>query len=357
MLFGYPLAATQNNWLHDCVLEAVKNVHAIVDANKPYPAWPKILPDERQAMLKSRAGLRKRLKEYNIALRNLSSQGERDAVLAAVTDQNRIADLLSNTYNCAALDALPLAMHDAVSSLFDFAFGLLTDLQLRDEHYKAIYEAAIAHVCPFCGTEYFDAPGAPREALDHYLAKSRYPFAAANLRNLVPMGHKCNSNYKLAVDVLYGAGGVRRVAFDPYNHTKIGVVLDESDPFNGSKPHTPKWVIEFDPDTPAVPTWDEVFSIRKRYQRDQLDEGYSAWLSEFRSWARSSGRHGDTDDNLIEALTRFEQHCGAIGMRDKAFLKAAVFRMLRLRCERGHDRLKQLLRDLLAPPTLAVATP
>lgn len=351
MLFGYPPAATQNNWLHDCVLAAVKNVHALADAKKRYPAWPKILPEEHQATLRSRRGLRDRLKEYNIALRKLLSQSERDAVLAAVTDQNRIADLLSNASNCAALEALPAAVHDAVTSLFDFAFGLLTDLKIRDDHYKIIYNAVTEHVCPFCGTEYFDAPGAPREDLDHYLAVSRYPFAGVNLRNLVPMGHKCNSKYKLAVDVLYDAGGIRRVAFDPYNHAKIGVVLDDSDPFDGSTPNTPRWTIEFDPDAPAVPTWDAVFSVRERYRRDHLDEGYSAWLWEFRNWARSADRRGDTDISLVEALKRFEQYCVDNGMRDKAFLKAAVFRMLRLRCEQGHDRLKQLLRDLLEQST------
>ena len=242
MLFGYPLAATQNNWLHDCVLEAVKKVHALVEARKRYPAWPEILPDKHQSTLKSRTGLRDRLKAYNTTLRKLSSKGERDAVLAAVTDQNRISDLLSNASNCATLDALPSGIHDAVTSLFDYAFELLADLKVRDEHYKVIYDAAIAHVCPFCGTERFDAPGAPREALDHYLAKSRYPFAAANLRNLVPMGHKCNSNYKRAVDVLYDANGGRRVVFDPYNHTNIYVVLDDSDPFDGSTPNTPRWI-------------------------------------------------------------------------------------------------------------------
>lgn len=357
MLFGYPLAATQNNWLHDCVLTAVQNVHAMVDAKKQYPAWPKILPDEHRATLKSRTGLRDRLNAYNIALRTLSSKSERDAVLAAVMDQNRIPELLSNACNCSAIGSLPTAIHDAATELFDFAFGLLTDLKVRDEHYKAIYDAAIDHVCPFCGAEYFDAPGAPREALDHYLAKSRYPFAAVNLRNLVPMGHKCNSNYKLAVDVLFDTRGARRVAFDPYNHTKIGVVLDDSDPFGGSTQHTPKWAIKFEPDAPGVLTWDEVFSVRKRYQRDHLDEGYSAWLREFRNWARSADRRGDTDANLVDALRRFEQYCSDSGMRDKAFLKAAVFRMLRLRCEQGHVRLIQQLRDLMAPPATVSTTP
>lgn len=347
MLFGYPAAATQNNWLHDCLVDAVKNVHVLADAKKRYPVWPKILPHEHQAALKSRTGLRDRLKAYHTALRKVSSQGERDDVLAAVTDQNRIGDLLSNATNCAALDALPAAVHDAVSSLFEFSFGLLTDLRIRDDHYKIIYNAVTEHICPFCGTEYFDAPGAPREDLDHYLAVSRYPFAAVNLRNLVPMGHKCNSKYKLAADVLYDTDGVRRVAFDPYNHAKISVVLDESDPFNGSTPNTPRWMIEFNPDALAVPTWDAVFSVRERYRRDHLDEGYSAWLGEFRNWARSADQRGDTDRGLKEALKKFEQYCVDNGMRDKAFLKAAVFRMLRLHCEQGHGRLKQLLRDLL----------
>jgi hypothetical protein len=281
----------------------------------------------------------------------LPSQSDRDVVLTALSDQNRIADLLSNACNCASLDALPTAIHHAVTELFDFAFELLAEFNIRDAQYKTIYNSLSAHVCPFCGIEYFDAPGAPREDLDHYLAKSRYPFAAANLRNLVPMGHKCNSKYKLAIDVLYDAKGVRRVAFDPYNHAMIGVVLDDSEPFNGVKPLTPNWSIKFDPDGPAVSTWESVFSVRERYQRDCLDEGYSAWLDEFRNWARSAGQLGDTDASLVEALRRFEQFCTGNGMRDKAFLKAAVFRMLRLRCEQGHDRLKQLLRDLLRPLT------
>ena len=85
-------------------------------------------------------------------------------------------------------------------------------------------------MCPFCGCEYFDAPGAPREDLDHYLPKSLYPFAAANLRNLVPMGMKCNERYKLAQDILRDAAGVRRRSFDPYAERQIKVILDNSVP-------------------------------------------------------------------------------------------------------------------------------
>jgi hypothetical protein len=171
------------------------------------------------------------------------------------------------------------------------------------------------------------------------------------------MGHKCNSSYKLALDLLHDSQGLRRVAFDPYKHAGINLVLDKSDPFGGSRPELPSWKIRFDPDVPEVLTWDAVFFIRQRYQRDHLDEGYMAWLREFRNWARSVNSRYDTDDSLIEALSRFEQYCIDNGLRDRAFLKAAVFRMLRMHCEQGHDHLKLILRDLLNPSISSVAQP
>jgi hypothetical protein len=350
VLFGFPVAATENNWLHDCLVQAVRNVHATVEADRRWPAWPKVVPRMHQAALKSRIGLRDRLKAYDQAVRRLAKH-DRDAVLTAVDDQNRIAELLRATCTCVPIDGLHADVREPVRNLFDFAFGLLGDLSVRDEHYKAIYESTAEHVCPFCGAEYFDAPGAPREALDHYLAKSRYPFAAVNLRNLVPMGHKCNSSYKLAEDLLYDGSGRRRVAFDPYNHTTIRVVLDDSDPFDGATANTPRWVITFAPDTPAVQTWDEVFSIRERYRQSHLDRDFARWLAGFQSWARSANLQADSDDMLVDALRKYEEYWVASGIQDRAFLKAAVFRMLRRHCELGDERLREQLRDLVAPLT------
>lgn len=348
MLFGYPIAATQNNWLHDCMVETVKNVHTAVDAAKRHPAWPRVVPTAYQAILKPRHGLRDRLKAYDGAIRRLT-KADRDLVLAALADQNRIADLLTGGWNCTPVDGLHQSVHEPVKSLFGFAFDLLTEFEVRDQLYEAIYAAAVEHMCPFCGTEYFDAPGPRREDLDHYLAKSRYPFAAANLRNLVPMGHRCNSSYKLASDLLHGANGARRVAFDPYNHTSVSVVLDDSDPFGGTTEYTPDWAINFAPSCPEVETWDDVFSIRERYRRSNLDRDYERWLVDFQTYVRSASLPADTDDERVDALRRYEEYLAGCGIKDRAFLKAAVFRMLRHHCDQGHQRLKDQLRDLLAP--------
>lgn len=347
MLFGYPVAATQNNWLHDCIVQAVRDIHAAVDSRKPWPAWPNALPSAHRATLKPRTGLRDRLKAYDKAVRGIPKP-DRDALLAAVDDQNRIAELLSAACECLQVEAIHVDMRAPVMDLFGFAFGLLTDLGVRDEHYRRIYDSLADHVCPFCGAEYFERSDTRRESLDHYLAKSRYPCAAANLRNLVPMGPRCNS-YKLAADMLHDAGGARRVAFDPYAHSPVTVVLDNSEPFGGATANTPHWTIGFAPNTPAAQTWDDVFSVRERYRLHHLDRDYARWLGDFQRWARATNARADTDDSLIEALRQYEETWVGAGIQDRAFLRAAVFRMLRLHCEQGHQRLKNQLRDLFAP--------
>lgn len=348
MLFGYPIAVTENNWLHDCIVAVISSVHALVEAGQPYPTWPSIVPEVHRETMRRRTGLRNRISAYDNALRGLP-RADRDIILAAATDQNRIEDLLSGTSNCNPIGALHENVHEPVERLFDFAFELLSALELRDRHYEGIYDAAAEHICPFCGLEYFDAPGTRREDLDHYLAKSRYPFAAVNLRNLVPMGNKCNAKYKHAKDLLYREDGTRRVALDPYNHTAISVGLDESEPFGGSSGHIPRWVVGFVPESQAIQTWDEVFSVRERYRESHLDPDYLSWLDGFRKWARREGVSADSDEALVDALGRYEQIWLDVGLKDRAFLKAAVFRMLRRHCENGHQRLMEMLKNLVEP--------
>lgn len=354
MLFGYPVAATNDNWLHECLCEAISSIHGAADASSCYPDWPTILPVAQRGRLRARTGLRDRLATYDGAVRRLSI-ANRARVLQALTDQNRISDLLAGTSSCATINGLPKSIRRAVESLFDFAYTKLTDLGLRDQHYKVIYDSSPEHVCPFCGTEFFDAPGGRREDLDHYLAKSLYPFAAANLRNLVPMGHKCNSSYKLADDVLRRADGTRRVVLDPYDNAEIVVILDDSDPFSGATENTPKWVIRFEPDTPAVSAWDEIFKVRERYCRDHLDPSFAGWIGIFGIWARSTGLNAATDEEIVDALARYEAYWRASGVQDRAFLKAAVFRMLHRHCGMGHRRLLDLIKVLagLSRPSIA----
>ncbi len=354
MLFGYPLAATDNNWLHECLSDAIRSLHAAVDAGDSYPDWPNVLPVAYQSVLESKTGLRDRLASYDRVIRRLS-RANRGAVLQAMVSQNCISDLLSCACDCPSIADLPVRVRATLQSLFDYAYERLTDLGLRDSHYEAIYTAIPEPICPFCGTEPFEAPGSPREELDHYLPKSLYPFAAANLRNLVPMGHKCNVNYKKATDLLRRTDKTRRMVIDPYIHAEIVVSLNESEPFGGDDPDMPKWQVRFEPDSPAAATWDEVFQVRERYRKSHLNRLYKKWLDHFRDSVIRTERKVDTDDDIIAALKWYEDLYRCDGWRDRAFLRAAVFCMLRLHCENGDQRLLKVIRDLVSPPSALAA--
>lgn len=348
LLFGYPIEATDENWLHDCLCEMVHAVHEALDAGQTVPVWPDVIPLAHRPQLRIRTGLRDRLTGYAAAANSLS-QGERQRVLTCLVQQNRIADLLSCACDCENASDLPQALHAPVAQLFDFAYHLVGEMGIGDRHYEAIYAAMTYKVCPFCGCEYFDAPGAPREDRDHYLAKSRYPFAAANLRNLVPMGMKCNERYKLAQDILRDTAGARRVAFDPYVEREVAVELGTSIPFAGLQGETPDWQIVFVPDSPECETWDDIFHVRERMKRDVLDPSFRRWLGEFASWFKvHSGNPAPDKTTLIAALRTYAQTVKMLGLNARDFLRAPVFEMLHQHCAAGNHRLTHLMLDLVS---------
>ena len=347
MLFGFPPVAVADNWLHESLCVAIRSIHALLDAGEDIPDWPHMLPAEIQSRLESRTGLHERLYGY-ISVAQRLSPNQRARILRALAEQNEICRLLACLVDCESLDDLADGIRMATLDLFGFAFRLLTNLGIRDLQYTLIYENSRYHICPFCGCEYFDAPGAPREALDHYLSFSKYPFAAANLRNLVPMGNKCNSRYKVAQDILVADNGARRRSYYPYGVIpEISVSLDDSIPFAGVDGELPHWEIRFDNDSQEVETWLTVFSIRERYARDVLNEGFKSWLGEFGMWCGSLPLTDPDTDTILDTVARYAWYLAALGLNDRAFLKSAVFRMLHRRCRDGNERLLSIIRDIV----------
>lgn len=347
MIFGYPNEAILDNWFHDCICTILRSIHASVQSAQPQGPWPAIIPEPYRGVLQRRTGLRDRIDAYTMAVASLNGH-ELQKLVSALEEQNRIQLLLEGASSCDAIDELPEAIRHPARELFSFAFDLLTDLGIRDRQYAEIYDRAPYHLCPFCGCEYFDAPGAPREGLDHYLPRSKYPFAAANLTNLVPMGSKCNSSYKLAQDILYKEDGTRRKSFYPYHHGGVHVSLTNSKPFArpyGLFPY-PDWVIEFEPSIEETSTWDTVFHIRERYSRDILDPDFSSWLRDFSSWCRSANIRPTTEQDVMDALRDYSEYWETAGVADRAFLKAAVFRMLLHHYEQGNQRIIDMINML-----------
>lgn len=346
MIFGYPAEATVENWFHECLIQILQSVHHCVEAGEKVPAWPDIIPEPYRHKLSSRTGIKDRLDVYVAAIRKLNID-ELHLVSRTLIDQNEIERLLSAECDCETIHSMPLVVQEPIKNLFDFGFKLLTDLGVRDRQYKIIYDSLPAHVCPFCGCEMFDAPGAPRVDLDHYLAKNEYPFAAVNLRNLVPMGTKCNERYKREKNILYRKDKTRRKSFFPYGfmNRSIKVSLLRSRPFEGTNELVPLplWKIDFVPDSEEVITWDEVFDIRTRYKRDILDKEFITMLREFSAYCKSRKIRPVSRDEIIQALNDFCDYWSEIGMKDRAFIKAAVFEMLYQQCRTGNQRLSDMI--------------
>lgn len=345
MLFGYPIAATNDNWLHECLIHSIEVIHQRIDLGEPLPEWPDIFPVAHRGKVIGRRTLPKLFEAYRAAVA-LIPKASRDAVLNAMHAQNRIEDLLACNCDCPGIFDLPATVREPIKDIFSCGFDLLTEFGTRHGQYKVIHKSMGARVCPFCGLEEFSAPHAPQEDFDHYLPKSIYPFAAANLRNLAPMGHKCNSGYKRNKDILRSDKGNRRRAFDPYNAypVQLSLINSEISP-TVDGPFVSSWHLDIAPIAPEIQTWEEIFSIRDRYTTDVLeDRNFRDWIWDFKIWF--DGRViPDSDEKLIAEVAKYASVLGSKGYRDKAFIKAAVFGFLLHRLAAGCQRVLGLLRD------------
>ncbi len=153
-----------------------------------------------------------------------------------------------------------------------------------EDHYKKFVKINSKGKCPFCGLNDVDSQYVhTREAYDHYLPKSKYPFASINLKNLAPICYKCNSGYKLSKDPLHDSCGTRRKAFYSYNPipyvVKIDILLDSLD----IDDMTPEDInITFGPDSlvEELETWKEVFGIEERYKAKCCSADAKYWVTQ-----------------------------------------------------------------------------
>ncbi|PWH85415.1 HNH endonuclease [Brumimicrobium oceani] len=102
--------------------------------------------------------------------------------------KNKLASLYSESSSrlCEVFN------YDAFASSFDNwgAYHLTTSLGVS--------------VCPYCNLNYVHTieteNGKTRPELDHFYPKSKFPFLALSIYNLIPSCHICNSNFKGSID-------------------------------------------------------------------------------------------------------------------------------------------------------------
>jgi hypothetical protein len=184
VLFTYPIAAAETNWLHECLSEIIQQALAAIDGGSQATNWPECIPDQRRPRLRRFTELRERLHDFLTCYADLAP-AERARVRQAIEDQNEFADLFSGGRVAERREQLPGTIGAAAELLFEKAFKMLGALGIRDENYERFIELVEHRICPFCGCEYFEgverkvsAEGeeslvGKREPLDHYLALIR----------------------------------------------------------------------------------------------------------------------------------------------------------------------------------------
>lgn len=306
MLRSYPIQACQENWLHDALISIILEIHNKINQNQSVissnSTWNRLvnntlIPAPHKSELRSARGIRDRAFNYKDELLKLDVQQRQD-VLTAIISQNSIPGLLDGTTQVNVIYQTLPTLHDKANDLFVFSYEKLTDFKIRERQYDIIFASLPIKICPFCGIERVMDPEETAQDQDHYLAKSIYPFAAANMRNLVPMCRCCNRDYKKNKDILYNENHIRRKAFDPYNFTPFEISLIDSTVIENTSPLKFNWVITFDNNSEESETWDDVFSIKERYKRDILDQYFDKWLSGYMKKCMNDRRRGIINKNF-----------------------------------------------------------
>lgn len=188
---------------------------------------------------------------------------------------------------------------DIADQLGTFFKGLYSQSLLRlaalrdkigdiDEHYQTFIQKNKAGKCPFCGiNDLLSEYHSKREAYDHYLPKSLYPFNSINFRNLVPACHHCNSSYKTSKDPTYtpkdpARAVQRRAVFYPYKTAPHAIELKITLQHADIERLTPEDIgLQFGPAAVAeeIDTWKDVYGIEERYKAKLCTENDGkAWL-------------------------------------------------------------------------------
>lgn len=201
-------------------------------------------------------------------------------------------------------------MKSFCTSLWSNVLGL-SPVQNRigkiDAHYDALENGgaqAGKGKCPYCG--YNDIKGSNytrREAYDHFLPKSTYPFNSVNFRNLAPMCHECNSSYKLQKDPIRRADGSQRKAFYSYATASpaisISMILNTQD-VTTLKPAEIDLQLTAPGHDEEVEAWREVFGIDERYKAKCCAENDGkAWLQHIIEEC-ANPMNGLTSDGLLD---------------------------------------------------------
>lgn len=193
-------------------------------------------------------------------------------------------------------------------------FGKLSDLAIHDFDRSFMTENDNG-ICPFCGINHLKGNDHRyREAYDHFLPKSLYPFNSINFHNLAPMCNECNSTYKTIKDPSCDLDPVnnnkeRRKAFYPYaaQHPEIEVKvsLNSDNPLKLKPQDVEIEVLSSEQNREEeLESWNRVFGITERYKATicSKNDGISWFIDMHEEFANFEELTGVNDPEIYFSI-------------------------------------------------------
>lgn len=183
-------------------------------------------------------------------------------------EANNEIEILCNGARPIYLKDLPDQVEDYMKPLLvKFYEELLKKAKVpgtKKDYYEKLIKENQFQYCPCCGLIDFEQEDSKyREAFDHYLPKSEYPFASVNFKNLVPLCYKCNSDRKNTKDPIEND----RKAFYPFANEEhcISITLEIDKTKDIDKLQRADLKVKLTGDEDKIKTWDWLFDISERY--------------------------------------------------------------------------------------------
>lgn len=270
---------------------------------------------------------------------------ERDQIKQAFYQNNDIEGLCDGNLP-VYLNQLPSIVRTKMKPLFvKFYKELLERVKVEGdklEYYKALYKTNRFKYCPCCGYMPFDTGELDRrEAYDHYLPKSKYPFASVNFKNLVPLCYKCNSDRKKNKDPIES----RRKAFYPFRKKPINLeistnlsdgfvlslyefIVNDLDELDTEPPQIKDVKIKIVSDEQEqADTWDELFAIKNRFSERTGQFSYSVLRKLSRRFRK---RHSQENEwSFTQTLDEYIQDYENDKDMDEKYLKIPFMRAVK----------------------------
>jgi len=262
---------------------------------------------------------------YNI-FKTLKSE-EKELVKKSFVVNNSIEALCNKDIFPVHLDELHSVVATDIKPLFKWLYESLLDKSKVAGDKMEYYQSLIRHndfqTCPCCGLIDFESfESKYREAYDHYLPKSKYPFASVNFQNLVPLCYKCNSDRKKAKDPIEGD----RVVFYPFSKEEHSIVINSDFSLSINlltlEAELQNLVINFIGDADKIKTWNWLFDIEERYN-SQIRGFVKTFLNQIKRQHRQFAIL-NPDWTYLQTLDYFISDYKYDYYDDKKFLKIAV---------------------------------